>query len=151
MNLDLVYRKQMKNKSFEVILNEKNPELLIITPLSKRSKIDAACMESIFSQDVKKVWTRYKSKNSASFNRLEGYKKTKNFLRKKLPPFILFCDNDIVWRKKSFRNMISQLKKTDDKVGYVYCGFEYKEYRNISFPVKKFDPNCTRNFCFNIN
>jgi len=37
--------------------------------------------------------------------------------------------------------MISVLEKTNVEVGYVYCGFEYKGYRNIQFPVRDFDPN----------
>lgn len=130
----------MKDKRFDVIISEKNPELLIITPLRRKDKIRKECEESILKQKfVKKVWTSFRSKNSASYNRIEGYKKSKNFLRKNLPPYILFCDNDIVWSNEAFRKMIDVLKNTEESYGYVYCSFAYEGFRNFQFKARPFN------------
>jgi len=131
----------MKDKRFDVILTDKNPDLLIVTPLRRKDSIDKRCEMSILHDQntVRKVWVSFKSKNSASFNRIEGYKKAKSFLRKNLPPYLLFCDHDIQWHPGAFRKMIEVLKNTDDQIGYVYCGFRYVGFRNFLFPPKPFD------------
>lgn len=131
----------MRDKRFEVVLSEKDPELLIVTPLRKKDKINRECEQSILKgqSQIRKVWVTFKSKNSASFNRIEGYKKSKSFLRKNLPPYLLFCDNDIEWFPGAFLQMINVLRQTEDNIGYCYCGFRYIGHRNIQFPPKPFD------------
>jgi len=129
----------MRDDRFEVVISDKSPELLIITPLRKDDKIQSDCKDSIVSQNINKVWVSFQSKKSASYNRIEGYKKVKSFLRKNLPPYILFCDGDIVWAINSFSKMIDTLKQTEDDIGYCYCNFEYKGFRNFKFPARPFD------------
>lgn len=131
----------MRDKRFKVIISEPDAELMIITPLRKKDRIIRECEASIRNQkDVRKIWVSFQSKNSASFNRIEGYKKIKAYLQKNLSPFLLFCDNDIEWKPGAFRGMIDVLEGTDDTVGYSYCGFRYSGHMNIKFPARPFDP-----------
>lgn len=137
----------MKGK-FNVITNEKDPMILVITPLRRKNKILKSCEYSIIQgqKDIKKIWISFQSKNNSNINRISGYKKSKNLLRKKLPNFLLFCDNDIEWRPGIFSEMIDILKNTDDNIGYCYCRFRYEtSFGNMDFdeddPIEIFDKN----------
>lgn len=130
----------MQNKI--CVVNEcKDPEVLIVTPLLPDHEVSRETKVSIKRNKTKYTWVKsYGDKNIPS-NALEAIKWYKSF--KKLPPFYLMIDRDIVLGRGMIDKLVAKLKKFSwaDHVGYAYASFEFKGHVNQAFPAAPFDIN----------
>ena len=130
----------MQNKI--CVVNEcKDPEVLVVTPLLPDHEVSRETKISIKRNKTKFTWVKSYGNNNIPTNALEAVKWYKSF--KKLPPFYLMIDRDIVLGRGMIDRLVAALKKYSwaDKVGYAYASFEFKGHVNQKFPADPFDIN----------
>jgi len=130
----------MQNKI--CVVNEcRDPEVLVVTPLLPEHEVSRDTKISIKRNKTKYTWVKSYGNNNIPTNALEAIKWYKSF--KKLPPFYLMIDRDIVLGRGMIDKMVAKLKKFKefDRVGYAYASFEFKGHVNQKFPADPFDIN----------
>jgi len=124
------------------VVNEcRDPEVLIVTPLLPDHEVSRETKISIKRNQTKYTWIKSYGNNNIPTNALEAIKWYKSF--KKLPPFYLMIDRDIILGRGMIDKMVTKLKKFSwaENIGYVYASFEFKGHVNQKFPAVPFDIN----------
>lgn len=131
----------MRNKIC-IVKEEREPEVLIVTPLLPNHDISRETKVSIKRNKTKFYWVKSIGDNNIPTNAQKAINWYKDF--KKLPPYYLMVDRDIVMGRGMIDRMVSKLKKFEqfkEKVGYAYANFEFKGHVNAKFNADPFDIN----------
>lgn len=123
----------------KIICENKNSNLLIVTPLLTGHKVSKETQNSIKRNKISYTWISYESDGKHAFNVQKGidlYEKNN-----KLPDYIVVLDNDITLGRNHIDRMMSVVEKSSNKIGYIYCPFEYRGFINVKFPPMEFDVN----------
>lgn len=121
----------------EVIKKEKNPDILVITPLLTGHKISKETKKSIKRNDLSFEWIASRGDNNIPTNVWEGlneYKKIKN-----LPKYYIMIDNDILLGRHMLDRLYSKIKKSKEDVAFAYASFQYVGHIHHNFPAAEYD------------
>jgi len=123
----------------KIIKCDKNPKVLIVTPLLPKDKISKETRKSIKKTKTSIFWISSSGDNNIPTNArigIDWYKEKYG----KLPPYYIMIDNDIIANKGMIDKLVRTLDECkDENVAYAYASFEFKGYVNIKFIAKKFD------------
>jgi hypothetical protein len=122
----------------KIIHDNKNPLILVISPLLPEHDISEETKKSIRSNKVQYKWISFASNKKHAANVQDGLIAYKSWFGQ-LPPYIQVLDRDIICGRKMIDRLYKNLIKQPDNVGYSYCSFEYKGHINLAFPPMKFD------------
>jgi hypothetical protein len=125
----------------KIVRNDKNSQILVITPLLKNEKVEHKISRdtenSIKRNDVPFIWVTYSGagKHATNIqNLLDAYQN-----KYPIPPYIQVLDCDIILGRHFLDRMYEKIIKSKDDVGFVYSPFQYQGHVNISFPPMKYD------------
>ena len=131
----------MINRIKYVTKCNKQPEILVITPLKSGDKISKNTKKSIKRNKTPFVWISYMGNNNPAKNTEIAYKQYKH--NNKLPPYVIKIDNDITASRcmldKMYNTLVNAKYKSDGKYSYAYCGFEFSGALQHKFPLRNFD------------
>ena len=127
---------------FKVIINDKNPEILVVTPLLPEHEVSKITKKTIKRNKTPIFWLTSSGKSNIPTNALEGinwYKKSFG----RLPPYYIMIDRDIEMGRNMLDRLYEKLEKTKSFVnfGYCYATFQFKGHINADFPAMPFDIN----------
>ena len=129
----------MNNNYINAIKINKDPKILVVTPLLPQHGISKITLKTIKRNDVPIFWISSSGENNIPTNALEGIKWYKNKFGK-LPPYYIMIDRDIEMGRHMLDRLYEKLKKLPD-FGYCYATFQFKGHVNADFPAKPFDIN----------
>lgn len=124
----------------KTIVECKNPEILIVTPLLPDHKVSGITKKTIKRNKTPFYWVASAGKQNIPKNALEGilwYKKRYG----KLPPYYMMIDRDIEAGRGLLDRLYNVLKETRLGIGYAYASFEFKGYINHKFHADPYDIN----------
>ena len=125
-----------------VLVENKNPEILVVTPLLEGHTVSKITKKTIKRNDIPFFWLTSEGNYNIPTNAQAGidwYKKK----FQKLPPCYIMIDRDI----EMGRNMLDRLYKTlelwrmNGNIGYSYATFQFQGHVNMDFPARPFDIN----------
>jgi hypothetical protein len=123
----------------KIVKCDKNPQVLIVTPLLPRHKISKETSKTIKKNKTSIFWLSSCGDNNIPINAkigIDWYKKNYG----KLPPYYIMIDRDIIANKGMIDKLVRKLREYEDKkVAYAYATFEFKGYINIKFTASRFD------------
>jgi hypothetical protein len=119
------------------IKEEKNPELLVITPLLPGHKISKDTKKTIKRNDLKFEWIASEGPYNIPTNVWNGI--TEYRYKKRLPKYYIMIDNDIILGRHMLDRLYKNLKNTDPNVAFAYASFEFKGHINHKFPAIAYD------------
>lgn len=123
----------------ELIIN-KNPKVLVVTPLLYGHKVSRETKISMKRNDIPFTWISAAGKGNIPTNVTHGLRVFKN-IHKKLPEYFLMIDRDITLGRNMIDKMYKKLNSQSLPVAYAYANFEYKGWINQKFPARPFDIN----------
>lgn len=123
----------------KTIKEDENPQVLVVTPLLLNHKISRETKKTIKRNKTPLVWITSEGNNNIPTNAEIGIKWYKNC--KKLPPYFLMLDNDIILGRNMIDRLVKCLSSSSDEVAYAYGSFEFKGSFNRKFPAETFDIN----------
>lgn len=121
----------------KIIRQDKNPKILVATPLLTGHKISKETLHSIKRNEISYVWASYESQAKHSANVQNLIDEFSN--KYSLPPYIFVLDDDIILGRYLLDRMFECLYKTADMIAFAYCPFSYSGHINISFPPIEYD------------
>jgi hypothetical protein len=133
----------MKTENVLTLVKEQpNPKVLIITPLWPGHKISRETKTTIKRNDIPILWYSYSGYNNIPKNWWTGLQEIKK-KHKKLPPYILPLDRDIIMGRHMLDRMVGvfEAKTVLAHMAFVYCNFEFKGVVNRKFPADQYDIN----------
>lgn len=124
------------------VVQQKDPEILIITPLREGAKISKQTKKTIKRTKTPYTWISYMGKGNPACNTDKGLKEyRKNY--DKVPPYVIKLDNDITASRGMLDKMYDGLQRatvrSDGRFAYAYCAFKFEGAVNIAFPADPFD------------
>lgn len=125
---------------FKTIHEDKNPEILVVTPLLPNHKISGITKKTIKRNNVPFVWISSAGQNNIPTNALQGIE----YYRKKigkLPTYYMMIDRDIEAGRGLFDRLYYKLEKSNVNIGYCYASFEFRGHINHQFPAMSYDIN----------
>jgi len=125
-----------------VIHEDKDPDLLVVTPLLPGHEISKETKKSIKRNDIKYLWVSAEGPNNIPKNAKMAIKWVKE--NRTLPPYYLMIDRDITLGRHMMDRMAINLAKFHTKqpqIVYTYASFEFKGHFNREFPAAPFNPN----------
>jgi hypothetical protein len=133
-----------------VIREDKNPEVLIVTPLWPGHKISRETKKTIKRNDTPISWYSYSDYNNIPQNWWSAIRELRS-RKKKLPKYFLPLDRDIILGRYMIDRMVNVFEgrgnlRTRNRVipahtAYIYCNFEFKGTVNREFLAEPFDIN----------
>ena len=123
--------------------DEKDPEVLVVTPLWPGHEISKETKITIKRNDIKYLWIASEGPNNIPTNAKLGLKWTKQN-RSSLPPYYIMIDRDITLGRHMLDRMAKNLAKAhviQPEIAYTYANFEFKGHFNREFPAMPFNPN----------
>jgi len=124
----------------KIIKQDKNSEILVVTPLLPGHKISKETKITIKRNKVPFTWISSMGWNNIPTNAQLGinwYKRKYN----KLMPYYLMVDNDILFGRGAIDKLYDKLKETPYHIGYSYASFKYEGHINKEFPAVTFNIN----------
>jgi hypothetical protein len=124
----------------KVIKADKNPQILVVTPLLPNHGVSKETKKTLKRNDISFYWVSSSGDRNIPQNALEGilWYKSKHG---KLPPYYMMIDRDIEAGRGLLDKLHKRLDNRPDNVGYCYASFEFKGHINHSFPAIPFDIN----------
>ena len=123
-----------------IIIEAKNPEILVVTPLLPNHGVSKITKKTIKRNRVPFYWVSSAGNNNIPINALEGIKWYKNKFGK-LPIYYIMIDRDIEMGRYMLDRLFNKMNQMPVKVGYCYATFQFKGHLNVDFPAKPFDIN----------
>jgi hypothetical protein len=124
------------------ITRHHKPEILVITPLLTGHSVSRDTIKSIKRNKTPFEWISYMGPDNPCTNTQKAFNIYQN--DKKLPPYVIKIDNDIIGSRHMLDNMYSVLKNACNNEAYCYCSFEFQGSINAKFPSIPFDPDRLR-------
>lgn len=124
----------------KTIHEDKNPEILVVTPLLPEHGISGITKKTLKRNNVPFYWISSEGKNNIPTNALQGIEYYKKKFGK-LPPYYFMCDRDIEAGRGLFDRLHYKLEKSNVNIGYCYASFEFRGHINHQFPAMPFDIN----------
>ena len=124
------------------IIECKNPEILVVTPLLPNHKVSKLTKKTIKRNNIPFFWLTSEGKNNIPINAQAGIDWYKNKFGK-LPPYYIMIDRDIEMGRNMLDRLYERLKSHSyyEQVGYCYATFQFKGHINHDFPAMPFDIN----------
>jgi hypothetical protein len=123
-----------------IICENKNSKVLVITPLLPGHKISKETKKTIKRNNIPFTWISYEGNNNIPTNVQNGLNEYRK-CSKSLPTCILPLDRDIVLGRNMIDRMFIAMSILPEEVAYVYVNFEFKGTVNKQFPAQAFDIN----------
>jgi hypothetical protein len=133
-----------------VIREDKNPMVLVITPLWPGHKISRETKKTIKRNDTPLLWYSYTGYNNIPQNWWSAIIWLRKY-KKKLPKYVLPLDRDIILGRHMIDRMVNVFEgkgnmRTRNRVipahtAFIYCNFEFKGTVNREFPAEPYDIN----------
>lgn len=130
----------MSEIEVKILKEEKNPDLLVVTPLLPGHKISKETKRSIKRNDIRFDWIAGIGPNNIPTNvtlAMDWYEQNRHHL----PARYIMIDNDIYLGRHMLDRMYETLDDTPAQVAYTYCNFEFRGIVNHEFPAIPFDPH----------
>jgi hypothetical protein len=122
----------------DVIIESKNPEILVVTPLLPEHAVSKITKKTMKRNKTPFFWLTSSGKSNIPTNALEGIKWYRNKFSK-LPPYYIMIDRDIELGRNMLDRLYGKLMKLPDIAGYCYATFQFKGHVNADFPAMPFD------------
>lgn len=129
----------LRNTKVNIIKKDKEPKILIVTPLLPEHKISKVTKKTIKRNNVPLVWVSYSSKANTAKNAQLGFEAYRE--KYSLPSYFLLLDNDIELGRHMLDRMVATIEKSPDHVAYCYCTFRFTGAVNKEFQAIPFDVN----------
>jgi len=126
--------------SIKIQQQDKNSEILIVTPLLPGHKISKNTKVTLRRNKTPITWLSSMGNNNIPTNAQFGIDWYRRKYNKSLP-FYMMLDNDIKLGRKAIDKMYDKLKPTPGHIGYAYASFKYEGHINRDFPAVPFDIN----------
>lgn len=123
-----------------VIREDENSVVLVVTPLLPNHKISKETKKTIKRNKVPFTWISFEGNNNIPTNVQMGINEYAK-KAKKIPQFLLPLDRDIILGRYMIDRMATALSILPKEVAYTYASFEFKGIVNKSFPARAFDIN----------
>jgi len=121
----------------KIIHEDKEPKILVITPLLTGHTISKDTKNSIKRNEIPYIWVSYTGDGKHAKNVQNGLD---TFINKyPIPKYIQILDRDIILGRFFLDRMYEALVNTKEDIGFTYCPFEYRGFINIQFPPQKYD------------
>lgn len=127
--------------SLKILHEDRNAQLLIITPLLTGHSISGETKVSIKRNKLPYIWASYMADGKHAQNVQKGLSAYRRKTGGTLPPYIQIIDRDIILGRHMLDKMYANLVKTDDTIGFTYVPFSYKGYVNVTFQPTPYDIN----------
>jgi hypothetical protein len=121
------------------IVKCKDPEVLVITPLSPGSKVSRDTKKSIKRNRTPFEWVSYMGDGNPYKNTQIAYKQYRRD-HGGVPKYVLKVDNDITASRYWIDKMYNTLESSEPNVSYAYTSFEFTGCVSIKFPTMQFNP-----------
>jgi hypothetical protein len=109
----------------------KNPEILVITPLKKGSKVSPETKKTLKRCDVPFHWVSYMGEGNPYKNMVPPWRQYRK--EHETPPYIIKIDNDLTCKRGMLDKLYEALVDSPKHIGYSYCCFKYRGKVNIDF------------------
>jgi hypothetical protein len=125
----------------KIIHENKNPEILVVTPLLTGHKVSGITKKTLKRNKIPFYWIASEGNQNIPKNALEGILWYKGKYGK-LPPYYMMIDRDI----EAGRGLLDRLHEKLDgqsamNVGFAYATFQFKGHVNRDFPAMPYDIN----------
>ena len=129
----------MGNKNvFKVVREDKNSEVVVITPLLKGHRISKDTKKTINRNKVPFTWIHSIGTNNIPKNVEIGLNHYLTKMKGKAK-YLLPLDRDIILGRSMIDRMKVSLDNSDDRTAYTYANFKFQGEVNIAFDAKPFD------------
>jgi len=119
---------------FDIIYENVNPKVLVITPLLPGHKISKATKKTIKRNTTPLAWISSMGNNNIPTNIEKGMKWYGYSL-----PYYLPLDNDIILGRNLIDRLVRRLEGQPDHIAFAYASFQYRGFKNFGFPADRFD------------
>ena len=121
---------------YQIIKENNNPSILIVTPLRTNDVIPKKLISSMNRNITPFSWVSHSGLTCA-----KNASKAIELYPHSLPDYIIKLDNDIEPDNCWLDKLYNKLKNTKDEIAYSYSSFSYYGYINANFPAITFDEN----------
>lgn len=121
----------------KILHEDKNAEILVITPLLTGHEISDYTTKTIKTSTIPYIWVSYEDKYKHAKNvqmGLNEYKKQYG----NLPKYIQVLDRDIVLGRKFLDRMYDVINISPTNYAFTFCSFQYSGYINMAFRAVPF-------------
>ena len=122
----------------KIIRQDKNPEVLIVTPLLPNHTISKKTKTTLKRNKTPLFWITSTGKGNIPVNAQYGI----NWYKKKygtLPEFYIMIDNDIDMGRGMIDKLVHRLRPQEDFVAFAYASFKFVGVVNAEFPAVAYD------------
>lgn len=123
----------------KTLRSDKNPRLLVITPLRVGDKVSKTTKKTIKRNKTPMLWVSFEGNGNVAKNTQLCFDIMKSTPNLELPEYLIKIDNDIDASRGMLDKMVETLDRSDDGIGYTYCAFKYTGAVNVSFDAREFD------------
>ena len=119
------------------IVKDRNPQLLVISPLKKGDVISHDTLTSVHRNNISMHWISFEGDGNPYQNfrtALQLYSFTND-----IPEYMIKMDNDIVCDDEMLDKMYSTLHHSQEEVAYTYCAFRFTGSINMTFVADPFN------------
>lgn len=124
----------------KILREDKNPLVLVMTPLLTGRKVSRETKTSIKRNDIPFIWATYEGDGKHAANvqaGLEAYLRDARYM----PPYFQIIDDDIILGRHMLDRLYVKLTHAPDWIAFAFCPFSYRGYMNIDFPARIYDIN----------
>lgn len=122
-----------------IIKEDKNPQVLVVTPLLPGHKVSRETKITIKRNETPFVWLTSTGHNNIPKNSQLAIEKYKG--NHKLPPYYLMIDRDIILGRSMIDRLVKKLSTSIKPDVYAYASFSFSGHVNQDFPAKPYDIN----------
>lgn len=130
----------MENK-FEILREDKDSALLVVTPLAPGHKISKDTKRTIQRNDIPFTWISSEGPYNIPTNVENGIFWYRRKGQYPVLPYVLPLDKDISLGRHMIDRLFANLDASDDNIAFTYASFEFKGYINQKFPASQYDIN----------
>lgn len=126
---------------FEILREDKDSALLVVTPLAPGHKISRETRNTIQRNDIPFTWISSEGPYNVPTNVENGIFWYRRKGRYPVLPYVLPLDKDISLGRYMIDRLYARLDSSDDNIAFAYASFAFKGYINQKFPAYEYDIN----------